>query len=44
MSDFLAAYDALPLMIWTTGPANNSFGYYCPIVVGKTSGIARICD
>jgi hypothetical protein len=31
-------------LIWTTGPANNSFGYYCPIVVGKTSGIARICD
>ena len=31
-------------LIWTTGQAKNSFGYYCPIVVGKTSGISRICD
>ena len=31
-------------LIWTTGPAKSSFGYYCPIVVGKTSGISRVCD
>ena len=31
-------------LIWSTGPAKRSFGYYCPIVVGKTSGISRICD
>jgi len=29
---------------WAIGPAKQSPGYYCPIVVGKTSGISRICD
>lgn len=29
---------------WAIGPAKRSPGYYCPIVVGKTSGISRICD
>jgi hypothetical protein len=31
-------------LIWSTGPASKSLGYYCPIVVGKTSGIVRVCD
>lgn len=29
---------------WAIGPAKKSPGYYCPIVVGKTSGISRVCD
>jgi hypothetical protein len=29
---------------WVIGPATKSPGYYCPVVVGKTSGISRVCD
>lgn len=29
---------------WVIGPATKSPGYYCPIVVGTTSGISRVCD
>jgi hypothetical protein len=28
---------------WVIGPATSP-GYYCPIVVGRTSGISRVCD
>jgi hypothetical protein len=40
----IASQPDLYTLAWSTGPATNSFGYYCPIVVGKTSGITRICD
>jgi len=29
---------------WTIGPSNHVPGAYCPIVVGDTSGITKICD
>ena len=29
---------------WVIGPAAKSPGYYCPVVVGRTSGISRLCD